>query len=460
MNKKTALGIVTTAVSIGTIVLVSGQAQANTNTTKLHTITTATKSTNTTNKITTKTNTVKPVTVIPATSKATSTMQKPKATVKSVATKAPTTSKSVPVKTPVKQPNATTKAPITPVKKPNATTKTPTTPVKKPSPTTTISTTPAKVPSTTTKAPITPVKKPNATSKTPTTPVKKPSPTTIISTTPAKVPSTTTKAPTTPTKQPNPTTTTPVSPSETIGKVPTNQSTMVTTPVLGTIGGTTNTTLDIPVETRKPDYYSSMTELYQDTKEGIDWKKDTRDVGNPVLIVAPHGGNIEQGTTELTKLVANNGNFDYFSFEAIRPSNNTQLHVTSTHYDDETLHEMIQDRVATISIHGAQGDDPIVYLGGYKSTLRDEIERQLESKGFIVKVPPEYIGGANGNNFINKIEGNTGIQLELTTALRKAFFKDGNSSTTARKNTDNWTSTMYDFAQALNDAIGKIYPGN
>lgn len=75
-------------------------------------------------------------------------------------------------------------------------------------------------------------------------------------------------------------------------------------------------------------------------------------------------------------------------------------------------------------------------------------------------MPPEYIGGANGNNFINKIEGNTGIQLELTTALRKAFFKDGNSSTTARKNTDNWTSTMYDFAQALNDAIGKIYPGN
>src|SRR5699024_3910747 len=78
----------------------------------------------------------------------------------------------------------------------------------------------------------------------------------------------------------------------------------------------------------------SMTELYKDTTEGIDWKKDTRNVGKSVLIAAPHGGNIEQGTSELTKLVANNGDFDYFSFEAIRPSNNTQLHVTSTNYNE------------------------------------------------------------------------------------------------------------------------------
>ena len=58
--------------------------------------------------------------------------------------------------------------------------------------------------------------------------------------------------------------------------------------------------------------------------------------------MAPHGGSIEQGTTELTKALADKGNYDYYSFEGIRPKNNSELHVTSTHYDDPTLNQMIK----------------------------------------------------------------------------------------------------------------------
>ena len=43
-----------------------------------------------------------------------------------------------------------------------------------------------------------------------------------------------------------------------------------------------------------------MTQLEKETTEGVDWRKDTKH-RNQVLIVAPHGGSIEQGTTELTK---------------------------------------------------------------------------------------------------------------------------------------------------------------
>ncbi|HBO2457288.1 TPA: poly-gamma-glutamate hydrolase family protein, partial [Pseudomonas aeruginosa] len=59
------------------------------------------------------------------------------------------------------------------------------------------------------------------------------------------------------------------------------------------------------------DKYQSMTQLENETVEGVDWKKDTRDNGTKVLIVAPHGGNIEQGTTEATKALAEKGNYDY-----------------------------------------------------------------------------------------------------------------------------------------------------
>ncbi|MEB7434496.1 poly-gamma-glutamate hydrolase family protein [Staphylococcus pasteuri] len=201
------------------------------------------------------------------------------------------------------------------------------------------------------------------------------------------------------------------------------------------------------------DYYKSMTQLEKSTKEGVDWKKETSNKGSKVLIVAPHGGNIEQGTSELTKLLAQQGGYDYFSFEGIRNSNNTQLHVTSTHYDDPTLNKMVKGRTANISIHGAKGDDQIVFLGGVKSKLRDAIQLQLRSRGFTVKVPPEYLGGLNNQNFINKNQNSTGIQLELTTALRKALFKNQNMSTTSRKNKNNWSPKMYQFVDALHTAI-------
>nr|AGC23769.1 DUF867 type protein [Staphylococcus haemolyticus] len=410
-SKKLVLGIVTTVIGISTIALVSENAYASTSTVKSQIVKNTTKPTTTVK-------TVKPVAVKNTTTKVATnvTIKKSKATVKPIVQKAPTTTKkpSTTTKAPTttKKPSTTTKAPTTATKKPSTTTKTPTIATKKPSATTKAPVTTAKKPSTTTKAPTITAKKPSTTTKAPTITTPKPSTTTKASATTAKKPSITTKAPTTTAKKPSMTT-----------KAPTTTTSPTTKPNASSTGNAT----------RKQDYYKSMTELYNDTTEGIDWKKDTRNVGKSVLIVAPHGGNLEQGTSELTKLVANNGDFDYFSFEAIRPSNNTQLHVTSTNYDDATLHDMIQDRTATISIHGARGEEQLVYLGGYQSSLRDAIQSQLELKGFIVKIPPKYLGGLSNNNFINKVEESTGVQLELTTALRKAFFKNEDTSTVSRK---------------------------
>ncbi|WP_226859633.1 poly-gamma-glutamate hydrolase family protein [Staphylococcus capitis] len=280
--------------------------------------------------------------------------------------------------------------------------------------------------------------KSNSTSTKPTSTTKKS--TTTKSTTSTTKSTTSKTKPSTLTKQP---TTTPTTTVPTTNQTDNNQE-MIGTAPKGHI----------------KDKYQSMTQLESETVEGVDWKKDTRDNGTKVLIVAPHGGNIEQGTTEATKALAKKGDYDYFSFEAIRPKNNTELHVTSTHYDDPTLNQMIKNRTATISIHGAAGANQIVYLGGPRSTLRNEIETQLKSSGFTVMVPPDYIGGVKKNNFINREENNTGVQLELTTALRKAFFNNGDTSTKSRSNESNWTPLMQTFVDALYKSINNIYPNN
>lgn len=456
---KITLGLITASISLGTISVVTQQATAHASTlqtTYNHTSAqNQTRTSSTTPHISQSkkavkrvTTTVKAPTTVKTTTKVAA-IKQPTQTVKAVSVSAPKTNQTSTIKTSTShtQKPTSAKAPTsihpksgttsTKSSTNHATTKSP---ITKP----TVSKTSTTKPTNTTQHTTTTPSKSTTSTKTSTT-TRPPSQT---SKTVSKTSTSTAKAPTTSTSRSStkPSTTT-VSSTK-----PVTSTTSTTTPAIGT---NTDVKPIKPIESAHKDYYTSMTQLERETKEGIDWKKETRDQGSQVLIVAPHGGNIEQGTSELTKLLAQQGGYDYFSFEAIRPSNNTQLHVTSTHYDDPTLHQMVEGRSATISIHGAKGDDPIVFLGGAKSDLRDEIQSQLESRGFTVQVPPEYLGGLNENNFINKNENSTGVQLELTTSLRKALFNNQDMSTSSRKNEDNWSPLMYQFADALHMAISK-----
>lgn len=433
--RKVTLGAVTALIGLGTIGAMGNQAQASTHSSysQSHRTTTNGKSTSTQSRV--KTTTVKPIVTSTKVVKPVHQTSKVQTTKKVVPTKQSTKSiKPVVTKAPTKQATSS-KTSVT-------VSKAPTTSTGKTTTTKSVTTRPkstSAVKSTSTK-PTAKTSRTSSTSKKSTTTTTKPTTSTAKSTTSATKSTTIPTKPSTSTKQP---TTTPATTVPTTNQTDNNQEMIGTAP-----------------EGHIKDKYQSMTQLESETVEGVDWKKDTRDNGTKVLIVAPHGGNIEQGTTEATKALAKKGNYDYFSFEAIRPKNNTELHVTSTHYDDPTLNQMIQNRTATISIHGAAGTDQIIYLGGPPSTLRDEMETQLKSSGFTVMAPLDYIGGVKKNNFINREENNTGVQLELTTALRKAFFNNGDTSTKNRSNESNWTPLMQTFVDALYTSINNIYPNH
>ena len=458
---KITLGLITASISLATISVVTQQATAHASTVQLthnhtstqnqtRTLSTASHISQTKTPVKRVTTKVKTPTTVKTTTKV-ATVKQPTQTVKTVSVSAPKTSQTSKIKTSTSHTQKPTSAmaPTSTHHKSSKTTtktsinRTPTT--KAPTTQPTVSKTSTTKPTSTTNHTNTTLSKSTASTKTSTTtrPSSQTSKTVSKTSTsqPITKPSKTTASST---KSVTPTTPNPIQTSSS-SKDTTRPSTGVNSDVKPIM----------PIESTHKDYYASMTQLQRETKEGIDWKKEIRDQGNQVLIVAPHGGNIEQGTSELTKLLAQQGGYDYFSFEAMRPSNNTQLHVTSTHYDDPTLHQMVEGRVATISIHGAKGDDQIVFLGGAKSVLRDAIQSQLESRGFAVQVPPEYLGGLNEDNFINKNENSTGVQLELTTALRKALFINQDMSTTSRKNEDNWSSLMYQFVDALHTAISQ-----
>lgn len=203
------------------------------------------------------------------------------------------------------------------------------------------------------------------------------------------------------------------------------------------------------------DHFKSMTDLFKHTKKDIDWKKEVKKVGSNVLIIAPHGGNIEAGTTELTKLIADDNHYDYYSFTALR-KNAERLHVTSGHYNDPTLLNLVKSKDFALSIHGAKGSKPIIYLGGLDTPLKEAIKKQLVSHHFVVRIAPSYLGGDLKENFINEDIKGKGVQLELTTALRKSLFVNERLSAHSRDQRSNWSPVMYRFSDAIDKAVKQV----
>ncbi|XWX35495.1 glycerophosphoryl diester phosphodiesterase [Staphylococcus phage PG-2021_86] len=169
--------------------------------------------------------------------------------------------------------------------------------------------------------------------------------------------------------------------------------------------------------------------------------------------MAVHGGGIEIGTTELAKLVAEKGEYNFFSFTAKLPSNNTQLHVTSTNYDAPRIIEKIQDSAHSISIHGASGTEEYTYMGGGNTALKNLIWKNLTESGFDCRESPGNLAGVEPMNIANRTMLGMGVQLELSTEMRKAFFKDKDWSRAKREDRSTWTLKLYRYADAIVKAV-------
>ncbi|UXR08324.1 glycerophosphoryl diester phosphodiesterase [Staphylococcus phage vB_ScaM-V1SC04] len=191
----------------------------------------------------------------------------------------------------------------------------------------------------------------------------------------------------------------------------------------------------------------------QKTVEGQDWDIETYDTDSDIISMAVHGGGIEIGTTELAKLVAEKGEYNFFSFTAKLSSNNTQLHVTSTNYDAPRIIDKIQDSSHSISIHGASGTEEYTYMGGGNTALKNLIWKYLTEKGFDCRESPGNLAGVEPMNIANRTMLGMGVQLELSTEMRKAFFKDKDWSRAKREDRGTWTLKLYNYADAIVKAV-------
>lgn len=170
------------------------------------------------------------------------------------------------------------------------------------------------------------------------------------------------------------------------------------------------------------DRYNNFDQLLNSEKEGIDFRRVVKKRNSGWLIVTPHGGGIEPGTSEIAAAIAW-FNHSLYTFEGVKKSDNIALHITSTQFDDPQLLKLLNSSKGTIAIHGCSGNEQIAYVGGLQDEIRDKIIAQLSENGIKATISSNSsLQGRDNNNICNRNSIGKGVQIELTEGLRSAMF--------------------------------------
>lgn len=175
------------------------------------------------------------------------------------------------------------------------------------------------------------------------------------------------------------------------------------------------------------DKYSNFAELAANERVGVDFQIRFENRGTPVAIIAPHGGRIEPGTSEIAATIAGD-TLSFYAFEALRPvGERGSLHITSARFDEPQALALVGEAQKVVAIHGRADDgDPLtVSVGGLDLALRDEIEAALKAAGFVAAIVTQgRLAGQDLANICNRGTTGAGVQLELPRTLRTQLTTD------------------------------------
>ncbi len=204
------------------------------------------------------------------------------------------------------------------------------------------------------------------------------------------------------------------------------------------------------------DTYANYAQLAAAHQIGVDYQLLSRSpAGSRLAHIAIHGGGIEPGTTELADYLASSSHL-YYSFDAMMPTGNSVLHITSTNYDEPIGLALVATADYVISWHGAADnslDQPLTYIGGLDTATGSLIAAALSGAGFLVEQSATYdpeLNGSSPSNITNRSARGMGVQMELSYGLRSSFFLNGDTSRANRVNT---TPTFYAYVQAVLSAL-------
>jgi phage replication-related protein YjqB (UPF0714/DUF867 family) len=232
--------------------------------------------------------------------------------------------------------------------------------------------------------------------------------------------------------------------------------------------------------------HGKNSELYADPKlvEGVDYARRhrrherfddslarTTEVPKTVIL-APHGGGIERGTSELCLAVAGyhpanlpitppaGVTYDYWMFEGVRDDDNAPLHVPSVGCDDGMAVSLCAGALNALSLHGFRPKPPLaedaklVLVGGRNRVLRELLLDGFDKAGLAAQDASQFgeLDGGSSLNIVNRTLTGKGVQLELSEPLRDTMFTE--NTRPRRRHTT--TEVFWTFVAVCRDVIDRF----
>lgn len=167
------------------------------------------------------------------------------------------------------------------------------------------------------------------------------------------------------------------------------------------------------------DKYASFSDLQASEREGVDFRIRLCRRSSSVAIIAPHGGKIERGTSEIAEAIAEDRH-NLYCFEGTKSENNWDLHITSARFDEPKCVALVSACDIVVAVHGCGGRDQTIFLGGLDGDLRQAIRDRLNAAGFATGTHAN-LRGEDRANICNRGRRNRGVQLEITKSLRRTL---------------------------------------
>jgi phage replication-related protein YjqB (UPF0714/DUF867 family) len=192
------------------------------------------------------------------------------------------------------------------------------------------------------------------------------------------------------------------------------------------------------------DRYYCFAELTQYETFGEDYCIDMKKGSSGIAVMAPHGGGIEFGTNQMARAIAH-PDHTFWAFNGIKKTGNRILHITSTRFDAPDALKIAFAAQTVLTLHGCHGDASVVYVGGRHGPLKVHLCQNLLKAGFNARISKkEGLRGESPLNLCNRCRTGNGIQLEITTGLRKRMFTPTKDRSIKKKAEDflRFTSTV------------------
>jgi phage replication-related protein YjqB (UPF0714/DUF867 family) len=172
------------------------------------------------------------------------------------------------------------------------------------------------------------------------------------------------------------------------------------------------------------DWYNSFSELQANESKDA-YRIVVSDRNSDVAIIAPHGGKIEPGASEIAVAVAGQS-YNAYCFEGTRSRPHHELHITSHKFDEPRGRKLVAKSGVVIAMHGRKDDDDpkSIYLGGLDKEIRDRIAGELEKVDLRTRTEGHRFPATCPDNICNRGSRGKGVQLELPKTLRTKLTED------------------------------------